>query len=166
MGQQQLLLLVLGIVIVGLAVVAGINAFDENQQKSSEDALTNEAFRIASDAKAWYNKPEQYDGGGSKSSSLDEITWADIGVSDASLTDGTSSDASGNYETPWGQVKMTQGSPLKFELQTNQSDSKFGKVEFDPSNGSGDQINFSSQPDATTDISESSSDDSGGSGSE
>ena len=160
MGQQQLLLLVLGIVIVGLAVVAGINAFDENQQKSSEDALTNEAFRLASDAKAWYNKPEQYDGGGSNSSNLSSITWDDIGVSDASLTDGTSSDASGNYETPWGQVKMTAENPLKFELQTNQSDSKFGNVTFDPSKGSGDQIEFSSKPDATTDISES-SDDSG-----
>lgn len=154
MGQQQLLLLVLGIVIVGLAVVAGINAFDENQQKSSEDALTNEGFRLASDAKAWYNKPEQYDGGGNNSSSLDNITWDDIGVSDANLTDGTSSDASGNYETPWGQVAMTTGNPLTFELQTNQSDSKFGDVTFNPDNGSGNQINFSSTPDATKDISE------------
>ena len=154
MGQQQLLLLVLGIVIVGLAVVAGINAFDENQQKSSEDAQTNEAFRLASDAKAWYNKPEQYDGGGNNSSSLDNITWDDIGVSDANLTDGTSSDASGNYETPWGQVAMTTGNPLTFELQTNQSDSKFGDVTFSPDSSSGNQINFSSTPDATKDISE------------
>ena len=35
MGQQQLLLLVLGIVIVGLAVVVGIQAFGENQKKAN-----------------------------------------------------------------------------------------------------------------------------------
>ena len=153
MGQQQLLLLVLGIVIVGLAVVAGINAFDENQKKSSQDALTNEAFRIASDAKAWYNKPKQYDGGGSNSSNLKTITWADIGVSDSTITDNDASNADGNYETPWGQVSMSQGNPLTFQLQTNQSDSKFGDVTFNPDNGSGNQINFSSTPGSDSDIS-------------
>ena len=40
MGQQQLLLLVLGIVIVGLAVVVGIQAFSENQRKANADAMT------------------------------------------------------------------------------------------------------------------------------
>ena len=39
MGQQQLLLLVLGIVIVGLSVVLGINAFSENRIKASADAV-------------------------------------------------------------------------------------------------------------------------------
>ena len=53
MGQQQLLLLVLGIVIVGLAVVVGIQAFSENQKKANSDALVNDAIRIASDAQAW-----------------------------------------------------------------------------------------------------------------
>ena len=144
MGQQQLLLLVLGIVIVGLAVVAGINAFDENQQKSSEDALTNEAFRIASDAKAWYNKPEQYDGGGNNSSSLDNIAWEDIGVQDGSIEGGDATDASGQYDTPWGDVSMTQGNPLEFDLRTTQGDSTevFGTVTFDPSESAGDQIQF------------------------
>ena len=53
MGQQQLLLLVLGIVIVGLAVVVGIQAFGENQRKANNDALINDGIRIASDAQAW-----------------------------------------------------------------------------------------------------------------
>ena len=145
MGQQQLLLLVLGIVIVGLAVVAGINAFDENQQKSSEDALTNEAFRLASDAKAWYNKPKQYDGGGSDGSELGSIQWQDIGVQDGSL-EGSSNAASssGQYDTPWGDISMNAGNPLTFDLRTTQGDSTevFGTVTFDPSNDSGNQIEF------------------------
>ena len=63
MGQQQLLLLVLGIVIVGLAVVVGIQAFGENQKKANSDALVNDAIRIASDAQAWKLKPKAFGGG-------------------------------------------------------------------------------------------------------
>lgn len=65
MGQQQLLLLVLGIVIVGLAVVVGIQAFSENQKKANADALVNDAIRIASDAQAWKLKPGAFGGGAS-----------------------------------------------------------------------------------------------------
>lgn len=63
MGQQQLLLLVLGIVIVGLAVVVGIQAFSENQKKANADAMVNDAIRIASDAQAWMLKPTAFGGG-------------------------------------------------------------------------------------------------------
>lgn len=65
MGQQQLLLLVLGIVIVGLAVVVGIQAFSENQKKANADAVVNDAIRIASDAQAWKLKPAAFGGGAS-----------------------------------------------------------------------------------------------------
>ena len=63
MGQQQLLLLVLGIVIVGLAVVVGIQAFGENQKKANSDAIVNDGVRIASDAQAWVLKPNAFGGG-------------------------------------------------------------------------------------------------------
>ena len=64
MGQQQLLLLVLGVVIVGLAVVVGINAFSQNQIRSNADALVNDGLRIASDLQAYALKPDQFGGGG------------------------------------------------------------------------------------------------------
>ena len=63
MGQQQLLLLVLGIVIVGLAVVAGIQAFAENQKKSNIDGLTMTATRLAVEAQAWLRTPVMRGGG-------------------------------------------------------------------------------------------------------
>ena len=72
MGQQQLLLLVLGIVIVGLAVVVGINAFGENDKKANADAMVTDALRIASDAQAWDLKPGQFGG------SLDTETLATL----------------------------------------------------------------------------------------
>ena len=62
MGQQQLLLLVLSTVIVGLATVAGIQAFSENQAQASQDALTQRGISIASDVQGIYGKPRQMGG--------------------------------------------------------------------------------------------------------
>ena len=63
MGQQQLLLLVLGIVIVGLAVVAGIQAFAENQKKANIDGLSSTAVRLAVEAQIWLRTPIMRGGG-------------------------------------------------------------------------------------------------------
>jgi hypothetical protein len=62
MGQQQLLLLVLATVIVGLATVAGIQAFDEGQEQATQDALTQRALSIGSDLYAVSQKPSQLGG--------------------------------------------------------------------------------------------------------
>lgn len=78
MGQQQLLLLVLGIVIVGLAVVVGIQAFGENQKKANADALVNDAVRIASDAQAWKLKPAAF-GGGAAATNWTGLTFEQLG---------------------------------------------------------------------------------------
>ena len=77
MGQQQLLLLVLGIVIVGLAVVVGIQAFGENQKKANADAMVNDGVRIASDAQAFVAQAGQAFGGGA----LAGATFTKIGYS-------------------------------------------------------------------------------------
>ena len=79
MGQQQLLLLVLGIVIVGLAVVVGIQAFSENQKKANADALVNDAIRIASDAQAWMLKPTAF--GGGNNSCATTCDWSSVSFS-------------------------------------------------------------------------------------
>lgn len=73
MGQQQLLLLVLGIVIVGIAVVAGIQAFSEGKQKAEQDAAVSDAMRIISDIQAWKLKPGAFGGG----ADLDAGTFGD-----------------------------------------------------------------------------------------
>lgn len=82
MGQQQLLLLVLGIVIVGLAVVVGIQAFGENQVKANQDAIVNDGVRIASDLQAWALKPTAFGGGQGDfhaGTSNTEVTFTDLG---------------------------------------------------------------------------------------
>jgi len=62
MGQQQLLLLVLATVIVGLATVAGIQAFDENQSQAAQDAITQRGYNAVSDVKGLARKPQQQGG--------------------------------------------------------------------------------------------------------
>lgn len=62
MGQQQLLLIVLGVVIVGIAIIAGITAYTQNNKKSDLDGLIHEAMRVASDLQAMGQKPEQFGG--------------------------------------------------------------------------------------------------------
>ncbi|MEM0961015.1 MAG: hypothetical protein AAGK21_00580 [Bacteroidota bacterium] len=94
MGQQQLLLLVLGIVIVGLAVVVGIQAFSENQAKANLDALVNDGVRIASDVQAWSLKPQAF-GGPASGEDWSDATFADIGYSDADADNGAC--AGGQY---------------------------------------------------------------------
>ena len=62
MGQAQLLLIVLGVVIVGLAVMAGINAYSQNNIKADLDAVVNDCVRLASDAQLYAQKPTQFGG--------------------------------------------------------------------------------------------------------
>ena len=98
MGQQQLLLLVLGIVIVGLAVVVGINAFGENQKRANADAMVNDALRIASDIQAYALKPAQFGGAGGFSqvdvSNSDEFFSQEIGYPNV---DGGYSNVNGTF---------------------------------------------------------------------
>jgi hypothetical protein len=94
MGQQQLLLLVLGIVIVGLAVVVGIQVFGENQKKSNQDALVNDGVRFASDAQAWALKPDAFGGG---SGAFTGLTWQDLGYE---VSGTTYSNLNGDWDAP------------------------------------------------------------------
>lgn len=62
MGQQQLILLVLATVIVGIAIVVGIAAFTENSAKANADAMMQDAVRVANDMQAWKKKPAPFGG--------------------------------------------------------------------------------------------------------
>ena len=63
MGQQQLLLIVLGTIIVGVAVVVGINMFTTGAINAERDALLQDVNNIASSAAAYWRKPAALGGG-------------------------------------------------------------------------------------------------------
>ena len=111
MGQQQLLLLVLGIVIVGLAVVVGIQAFSENQKKANADALVNDAIRIASDAQAWMLKPTAFGGGNNSCATTCDwngVTFAQLGYPTGDQPGGDVATAA-QYENINGVFDMVTG---------------------------------------------------------
>ena len=110
MGQQQLLLLVLGIVIVGLAVVVGIQAFGENQKKANADALVADAVRIASDAQAWNLKPAAFGGGGGAFTTL---TLEKLGYTV------TGSGASATYTNLNGEFTLTVDSATQITIDAS-----------------------------------------------
>ncbi|MBI3122978.1 MAG: hypothetical protein HYZ10_01105 [Ignavibacteriales bacterium] len=64
MGQQQLLLIVLGVIIVGIAVVVGINVFTASSSQANKDAVISDLTNLASLAQQFYRKPEALGGGG------------------------------------------------------------------------------------------------------
>lgn len=66
MGQQQLLLIVLGVIIVGAAVAAGISMFNSSSQSSTRDAISNDLNSIAANAQQYFGKPKSYGGGAKK----------------------------------------------------------------------------------------------------
>ncbi|MDP3580412.1 MAG: hypothetical protein Q8S39_00665 [Ignavibacteria bacterium] len=64
MGQQQLLLIVLGVIIVGIAVVVGINVFTASSSQANRDAVISDLTNLASLAQQYYRKPIALGGGG------------------------------------------------------------------------------------------------------
>jgi hypothetical protein len=63
MGQQQLLLIVLGVIIVGIAVLLGIMLFQQNSVDEKRDLVINESLHIAQLAQQYYLKPSSIAGG-------------------------------------------------------------------------------------------------------
>ena len=64
MGQQQLILLVLGIVIVAFAVLAGLETYSRARTEAEFDAMTQVAYDVVADLDRWYSKPTVFGGGG------------------------------------------------------------------------------------------------------
>ena len=66
MGQQQLLLIILGIIVVGVAVVVGINLFTANAIEAKRNNVTNDLLHLASEAQKYYKTPSAMGGGSHK----------------------------------------------------------------------------------------------------
>ena len=63
MGQQQLLLIVLGVIIVGIAIVVGINIATTSAESSNRDAVISDLNTIGNFAQQYYRKPSSMGGG-------------------------------------------------------------------------------------------------------
>ena len=64
MGQQQLLMIVLAIIIVGIAIAISVQLFRSNAIESKRDLLIEETTSLATMAIQYYKKPQAMGGGG------------------------------------------------------------------------------------------------------
>jgi hypothetical protein len=66
MGQTQLLLVILGVLLVGIAIFVGVQMFQANAVEDSRNAIMADLNNFAARAHAYYWKPTSQ-GGGNKS---------------------------------------------------------------------------------------------------
>ena len=105
MGQQQLLLIILGVIVVGIAVAVGITMFSDNAVSANKDAVTNDLVNLASRAQQYYRRPQALGGGGG--------TFAGLTADAAGLAKLTSKakNSNGSY------VVRTAGDATSVELE-------------------------------------------------
>jgi len=87
MGQQQLLLVILVTIIVGIATVVAINTFSSAADSANLDAVRQDVATIAASAQGYYMKPDMLGGGGQD---FTNITFGNIAFAADSIN------ASGN----------------------------------------------------------------------
>ena len=63
MGQQQLLLIVLGVIVVGIALVVGINLFNASAEEANKDSIASDCTNLAAMAQQYFKKPAAMGGG-------------------------------------------------------------------------------------------------------
>ena len=116
MGQQQLLLVILVTIIVGIATVVAINTFGAASESANMDAVNNDLASIASSAQGYYMKPGMLGGGGK---SFTGITFNDM--------------AFGGTITRGGDIAYNENGTYQLSAK---GDSSF-TVTADPSSGDG-----------------------------
>lgn len=96
MGQQQLLLVILVTIIVGIATVVAINTFSGAADSANLDAVRQDVASIAAAAQGYYMKPTMLGGGGN---SFTGLTFNTIAFGADSIASGgaTALNANGVY---------------------------------------------------------------------
>jgi hypothetical protein len=89
MGQQQLLLIVLGVIVVGIAVVVGINLFNANAETSAQDSIVSQGTNIGAMAQQYFKKPTAMGGGGGSFVGFESKVFANLPARLITSTDAT-----------------------------------------------------------------------------
>jgi Tfp pilus assembly protein PilE len=83
MGQQQLLLVILVTIIVGIATVVAINTFGTAADQANIDAVNNDIATLASAAQGFYMRPAMLGGGGR---TFDDLTFQGLAFPSVGMT--------------------------------------------------------------------------------
>ncbi len=94
MGQQQLLLVILVTIIVGIATVVAINTFSSAADSATLDSVRQDLTSISSSAQSYYLKPAML-GGGDRS--FDGLNFTNVTFNGTASDNFTSSNEYGTY---------------------------------------------------------------------
>lgn len=64
MGQQQLLLIVVGLIVVAIAIAFSITMFRQHAADTKRDIVMTECMNLGNMAMTFYEKPKTFGGGG------------------------------------------------------------------------------------------------------
>jgi Tfp pilus assembly protein PilE len=87
-GQQQLLLVLLGVIVISVAVAIGITMFSDSAVSTNRDALVSDLQNLATRAQQFYHRPTSMGGGGN---SFNLLTTGSIALLTATPTDANGS---------------------------------------------------------------------------
>ena len=96
MGQQQLLLIILGVIVVGIAVAVGITMFKDNAVSSNRDAVTNDLVNLAARAQQFFRRPTMLGGGQGSFTNLTDLKML------TSMPNGTNANGAYTLQTGTG----------------------------------------------------------------
>ncbi|RMF60249.1 MAG: hypothetical protein D6748_04550 [Calditrichaeota bacterium] len=89
MGQQQLLLIVLGVIIVGIAIAVGVTMFKSSAVDTNRQAVISDLVNFAAKAQRYYRTPSEL-GGGAQSFKNFYLSPVDTGNANGSYSVSTS----------------------------------------------------------------------------
>lgn len=118
MGQQQLLLIILGVIIVGIAIAVGLSMFSAQSVQSNKDAIINDLNNIAANAYQFKIRPTSMGGGGgsyvgySVPSKMVSNANASYNATGASATEITITGTSGQYSGGTVTAKLNSNGEL------------------------------------------------------
>jgi hypothetical protein len=76
MGQQQLLLIVLVMIMVGASILVGLQIYDANYREASIDTIKKDLLYLSTLAISYYRTPVEYGGGGQSFSNGGNYQWS------------------------------------------------------------------------------------------
>lgn len=117
MGQQQLLLIILSAIVVGVAIMIGVILFNTNAIEQKRNEIINECALLASEAQLYFRRPKDLGGGGKSFVGWDipaQYATTEVGRFDASVISSTEVKITGT-----GNEVVTSGDSVQVEVTVN-----------------------------------------------
>lgn len=98
MGTQQILLIVLSVIIVGVAIAVGISMFNSQAYNANKTAIASDAQAFAAQVLQWWKTPQSQGGAGGVEPTGEGVDMVQIITDYLGLTGENAKNENGEYE--------------------------------------------------------------------